>query len=225
MPKTVSVSEAKNQLSAVMDWAVDNGDEVVIESRGKPKVAILSYGAYQEFLALREQARRREAFRQLEELAEQMSARNADLSAEEVEQLADEITRETLERMEAEGKIKFQLNARSGRHQRLNQFLGATRSGGSDSDSFEEMEGRFTPITRGDHGTHYVRGKPRLVRRIPLVELETFANLLEEFGERVARIEEPFPAVTRDRNDDFLLAYAQVCRPIIWSREIKTCLF
>lgn len=108
MPKTVSVSEAKNQLSAVMDWAVENSDEVVIESRGEPKVAILSYEEYQEFLALREQARRREALRQLEELAERMQVRNADLSAEEVEQLADEITSETMRRMEAEGKIKFQ---------------------------------------------------------------------------------------------------------------------
>lgn len=108
MPKTVSVSEAKNQLSAVMEWAVENGDEVVIASRGEPKVAILSFAEYQEFLALREQARRREALRQLAELAERMQALNADMSAEEVEQLADEITRETFERMEAEGKIVFQ---------------------------------------------------------------------------------------------------------------------
>lgn len=108
MPKTVSVSEAKNQLSAVLDWVVENDNEVVIESRGEPKVAILSYAEYQEFLAFREQARRREALRQLEELARRMQARNADLSAEEVEQLADELTRETLQRMEAEGKISFQ---------------------------------------------------------------------------------------------------------------------
>lgn len=108
MSKTVSVSEAKNQLSAVMDWAVDNGEEVVVESRGEPKAVILSYREYQEFLALREQARRREALRQLAELAERMQALNADLSAEEVEQLAEEITRETFERMEAEGKIAFQ---------------------------------------------------------------------------------------------------------------------
>jgi prevent-host-death family protein len=108
MRKTVSVSEAKNQLSAVMDWAVESGEEVVIESRGEPKVVILSYKEYQEFLVLKEQARRKEALRQLEELAARMQARNADMSAEEVEQLADEITRETIQRMEMEGKITFQ---------------------------------------------------------------------------------------------------------------------
>lgn len=108
MPKIVSVSEAKNQLSAVMDWAVENGDEVVIESRGEPKAAILSYAEYQEFLAFKEQARRKEALRQLDELAQRMWARNADLSDEEVEELAEEISQETIQRMIKEGKVRFQ---------------------------------------------------------------------------------------------------------------------
>lgn len=108
MPKTVSVSEAKNQLSAVMDWAVENGDEVVIESRGEPKVAILSYAEYQEFLAMKEQARRRAAFEQLEALAKEMRARNADLSAEEADSIADELVRDTLDRMVREGKISYE---------------------------------------------------------------------------------------------------------------------
>lgn len=106
--KTVSVSEAKNQLSAVMEWAVENPDGVIIESRGRPKVAILSYAEYQEFLALREQARRKETLRQLKELAERMWALNSDLSDEEVEELAEEITQETMERMVKEGKVRFQ---------------------------------------------------------------------------------------------------------------------
>jgi len=108
MPRTVSVSEAKNQLSAVLDWVVENGNEVVIESRGEPKVAILSYAEYQEFLALREQARRRETLRQLEALAEQIWAETANLSVEEVELLAEEISQETMQRMIKEGKVQFQ---------------------------------------------------------------------------------------------------------------------
>jgi predicted nucleic acid-binding protein len=40
--------------------------------------------------------------------------------------------------------------------------------------------------------------------------LEKFASLLTQFGEYVAKIDEPFPPITRDRNDDYLLAYAQV---------------
>ena len=108
MPRTISVSEAKNQLSAVLDWAVENDEEVVIESRGEPKVVILTYTEHQAFLAMREHARRREAFRELEELAEAIRLRNADLTPEEVEELADEISRETIQRMTDEGKVIFQ---------------------------------------------------------------------------------------------------------------------
>lgn len=61
MPKTVSVTEARNQLSALLDWAVNNNDAVVIESRGKPKAVIVSYGEYQELLVFREQTRKNEA--------------------------------------------------------------------------------------------------------------------------------------------------------------------
>lgn len=108
MSKKVSVSEARKSLSSILQWIVDSSEVVTVESRGKPKVAILSYTEYQEFLAFREQARRKEALRQLQELMERMWARNADLTSDEVEQLADEISRETIQRMIDEGKIFFQ---------------------------------------------------------------------------------------------------------------------
>lgn len=108
MPKTVTVSEAKNRLSSMLQWAVDNRDVVVVESHGEPKAVILPYGEYEEFVTFRELARRREAFRQLEELADRIHARNADLTPEEVEQLADEISRETIQRMIDQGKVTFQ---------------------------------------------------------------------------------------------------------------------
>jgi len=46
---TISVSEAKNKLSALLKWAVENQDEVVIESRGRPKAVILPYAEYEVF--------------------------------------------------------------------------------------------------------------------------------------------------------------------------------
>ena len=108
MPKTVSVSEAKNKLSAMLQWAVEQGDEIVIESHGKPKAVILPYGEYEELLLFREKTRRRAALQQLEGLAARVQARNADLSQEEVEQLAEEISQETLQRMTEERKVRFQ---------------------------------------------------------------------------------------------------------------------
>lgn len=108
MPKTTSVSEAKNKLSAMMQWAIEHGDGVVIESRGQPTAVIVAFGEYEELMALREKERRREALQELEALAARVQARNADLSEEEVEQLADEISRETIQRMVDKGTIRFQ---------------------------------------------------------------------------------------------------------------------
>lgn len=108
MTKTVSVSEAKNQLSAMMRWAKENTAAVIVESRGEPEAVILSYAEYQELVALREQERRREALRKLEELAEEIWARNADLTDDEVEELSEEISQETIQRMISEGKVRYQ---------------------------------------------------------------------------------------------------------------------
>lgn len=107
MPKTTSVSEAKNKLSAMMQWAVEHGDGVVIESRGQPMAVIVSFGEYEELMALRERERRRQALAQLEELTSRVQARNADLNDEEAEALADEIVRETIERMVEKETVRF----------------------------------------------------------------------------------------------------------------------
>ena len=107
MPKTISVSEAKNKLSAMLQWAVENQDEVIVESRGRPKAVILPYDEYEAMAALRRKARRQAALAQMQALAVRVQARNRDLSAEEAEQIADEITRETIERMTSEGKVSF----------------------------------------------------------------------------------------------------------------------
>lgn len=61
-----------------------------------------------------------------------------------------------------------------------------------------------------DELTTTVRGKPRLAKRILPEELERFVALLRKAGERVPTIGEPFPAVIRDPDDDYLLAYALI---------------
>lgn len=108
MPKTISASEAKNSLGAVIEWAVENGDEVIVESRGKPKAVIMPFDDYEEYQRLREQARRRAVLARLEKLAETVGARNQDLTAEAADALADQFTREVIEEMIAEGKVQYE---------------------------------------------------------------------------------------------------------------------
>lgn len=79
MPKTISAGEAKTELNE-----------------------------YREVLNLREQTRRQEALAALEELREQVQARNQDLDEAQAESLADRFTRDVIDDMVAEKKIKYQ---------------------------------------------------------------------------------------------------------------------
>lgn len=108
MARTISATEAKAKLSSWINWAIKNKDEVIVESRGRPKAVIIPYEAYEQFKELRGKARRRQLLAQLEELATQVQARNQDLTAEAAEELADRFSREVIEEMVEEGKINNQ---------------------------------------------------------------------------------------------------------------------
>lgn len=75
------------------------------------------------------------------------------------------------------------------------------------------LEDRFTLLVPEDlleEFTLTVLNKPRLSKSILPKDLETFVRILKTYGEEVARIEDAIPTVTRDRKDDYLLAYAVV---------------
>lgn len=72
---------------------------------------------------------------------------------------------------------------------------------------------RFTliiPEALLDEFVNKIPHKPYLSERIRQDELEVFVELLKAFAEFLPKIEEEIPAVTRDSNDDYLLAYAVV---------------
>ena len=50
MPRTVSASEAKNELGGIMAWARENKDDVVIDNRGQPNAVLVSFEEYQKIL-------------------------------------------------------------------------------------------------------------------------------------------------------------------------------
>jgi len=107
MPKTVSASDAKTRFGEMIAWAGENQDDVIIESRGRPKAVIISFKEYQNVLEQRERARREEILNQLEQLRSKVSSCNQDLSEEDALALGDRFTREVIDEMIAEGKIKY----------------------------------------------------------------------------------------------------------------------
>jgi prevent-host-death family protein len=99
MPRTVSSSEVQNNFGAMLQWAEDNKDEVVVERRGKPAGVLISYGEYQKVVRLREQERRRTVFTRMEAIRKQIVAHNPDLTAEEAYRLAgfsEEVVQQTV---------------------------------------------------------------------------------------------------------------------------------
>ncbi len=108
MPKTVSATEAKNGLAALISWVKQSRDEVIVESRGEPVAAIISMADYEELKAQRERKRREEALASLREIGRQASERNANLTPEEVDELADRFSHELVEDLVARGLVRFE---------------------------------------------------------------------------------------------------------------------
>lgn len=112
MLRTVSALEAKNRLGALLGYVADEGDEVIVESRGKPKAVLMSYAAFEEVQELREAKRRADALARLRALQERVSARNGELALEQAEAIAEELSQEALRRMAARGDTAFERDRR-----------------------------------------------------------------------------------------------------------------
>lgn len=107
-PKVVTAKQAKDRLGAMMEWAVKNRNEVIVETFGEPKAVIVSFDEYQKLSELREDARRRLALETLRKLREEVRARNQDITTEEQAlEIAEEISQEFVNGLVGKGKIKF----------------------------------------------------------------------------------------------------------------------
>jgi len=108
MPRAVSATEAKNTFGSVVSWVTEHDDEVIVERQGRPYAVIMSFEEYEKVQELREQKRRQEAWETLERLRKTISARNSDMTPEQIEEFADRATREAVESLIRKGKIRFQ---------------------------------------------------------------------------------------------------------------------
>jgi len=99
MAKLVSSTEAQNRFATIIRWATENNDGVIVEVRGKPKAAVISFEAYEELLAFRLQEQKRKALAALDALRAEVRRQNPDLTPAEAYQLAGfspQVIQETL---------------------------------------------------------------------------------------------------------------------------------
>lgn len=105
----VSISEAKARLSRFVEQTAEEDEQIVIESHGNPKAVLIPYRDYAQFLAWQETRRRQQALDELQALKRQIQARNADISTQDGEDLADLYAREVIDGMIAEGKVRYEI--------------------------------------------------------------------------------------------------------------------
>lgn len=99
MQRFVTSSEAQSNFGAMIQWAEDKGNEVIVQKRGKPAVVIISYSEYEEIQRLREMARRQAVLEILASLRQEVQAGGEAPSASEAYALAEfspEVIKETL---------------------------------------------------------------------------------------------------------------------------------
>ena len=108
-PKTISASEAQNRFGAVVSWVLDNQREVVIESRGEPKVVMMPFDEYEETQRLKIEAKRREAFERLRAVRQRVRARNLNITTEEEAlQIGNDLAREAIQGLIEKGAVQFE---------------------------------------------------------------------------------------------------------------------
>lgn len=108
MVKTLSSNEVKQRWGAVMGSVSKGEDEIIVESHGKPKVAVISYNEFEAFQDFRKKQRRAAAYARLKELERRIGDKNKDLTEEQIDELANRFSHEFIEDLAREGKIRFE---------------------------------------------------------------------------------------------------------------------
>lgn len=106
--KTASVSETRQQLSSFLRLVKKSDEDVLIQSRGKAEAVIIPFKDYKLLQEAREHRRRRQAIEELKQIAREVGASNQNMSPEDAEKIADQVTREAVHSLIDQGKVIFQ---------------------------------------------------------------------------------------------------------------------
>ncbi len=105
---TVSATDAKNNLGALLGRVAEQGETVIVERQGKPRAAIISMEEYRKLRELQMQQRRREAIETIRRLRDEISERNKDMTPGEIEEFADRLSREAIASVIDKRGIRFE---------------------------------------------------------------------------------------------------------------------
>ena len=108
MPKTVTASEAKNNLGALLAELRRDQDAVIVENRGVPTAAIIPFRTYEELQQWQQERRRAQARATLKRLQQELGSQNQDLTADQATTLARQVVKVTMTELEQRGKVRYE---------------------------------------------------------------------------------------------------------------------
>lgn len=105
MIRTLSSNEAKQQWGSIMNAVGNNGDEVIVESHGKPKVVVIPFDEFEAFQKARKEQIRAEALVKFDALSARLGKRNGDLTQDQIDDLANRFVHEMYEDLVRDDKV------------------------------------------------------------------------------------------------------------------------
>lgn len=108
--KSLPASQVKNSFGTVVNQ-VQNGtyNAIIVENYGKPVVAIIAVEELEAMKEFKEQEKRKNALNKLRALRTKIQVRTKDkLSDEEANNIANRFSRELVEGLAKEGKVRFE---------------------------------------------------------------------------------------------------------------------
>jgi prevent-host-death family protein len=107
MVRTISATEAKVNFGAVTQRVIDDGEPVVVENHGQPRVAIVPVEKLDRLAELEEQERCRVWLERVRALRARVREKNQDLTDEQAEQIADEIVSDAVDALYEKGIVRY----------------------------------------------------------------------------------------------------------------------
>ena len=107
MVRTISATEAKVNFGSVTQQVIDDGEPVIVENHGQPRVAIVPVQQFERLAELEAQERQRIALENLERLQVEVAARNQDLTEEQANAIADDLVRTAVNALFEKGTVSY----------------------------------------------------------------------------------------------------------------------
>lgn len=106
--KSASVSETRQQLSALLNQVKKSHEDVIIQNRGQAEAVIIPFADYELLQAAREKRRRQQAIAELHQIARKIEAQNETISEQKADTIAEEVVTETIKSLIDQKKVAFQ---------------------------------------------------------------------------------------------------------------------